>query len=261
MMLKKKLSLGLAFLFIIIFSLAIFSSYYIQKLSKESENILRDNYDSLVYSKKMFLALDDMKMSILGRVFNHDNSRDASRRYAKLFESGKAVFDRNLKAEKNNITEVHEREYVDTLNMNYLRFLELGGRIVKGPAGGAMFFREFMPVYENMRLSIGKINDVNMQAVVRKNQLAKRDSANIIIYMALIGSVCIVLALGYFWYFPFYISNSVSYLSNRMKDLLKNNGISHEIESNDELHIMLQSIKLLENKSSLKEKRRKKKNT
>ena len=98
MMLKKKLSLGLAFLFIIIFALAIFSSYYIQKLSKESENILRDNYDSIVYSKKMFLALDDMKMSVLGRVFNHDTSRDALRRYAKLFESGKAVFERNLNA-------------------------------------------------------------------------------------------------------------------------------------------------------------------
>ena len=261
MMLKKKLSLGLAFLFIIIFSLAIFSSYYIQKLSKESENILRDNYDSIVYSKKMFLALDDMKVSVLGRVFNHDNSHDASRRYAKLFESGKAVFDGSLKAENNNITEAHEKEYADMININYPRFLELSGRIVKGPAGGAMFFKEFMPVYENMRQTIGRINDINMLAVVRKNQLTKRDSANIIIYMALIGSVCIVLAFGYFWYFPFYISNSVSYLSNRMKDMLKNKGISHKIETDDELHIMLQSIKLLENKYSLKENRRKKKNT
>jgi hypothetical protein len=259
MMLKKKLSLGLAFLFIIIFSLVIFSSYYIQKLSKESENILRNNYDSIVYSKKMFLALDDMKISVLGRVFNHDTTREASRRYAKLFESGKAVFDRNLKAENNNITEVHEKEYVDTLNMNYRRFLELCGRIVKGPAGGAIFFKEFMPVYESMRQTIGSINDVNMHAVVRKNQLTKSDSANIIIYMALIGSVCIVLALGYFWYFPFYISNSVSYLSNRMKGLLKSKGISHEIETDDELHIMLESINLLENKYSLRENKRKKK--
>ena len=108
-----------------------------------------------------------------------------------------------------------------------------------------------------MRLTIGKINDVNMQAVVRKNQLTKRDSTNIITYMALIGSVCIVLAFGYFWYFPFYISNSISYLSNRMKDLLKSNGISHEIETDDELHIMLQSIKMLENKCSLREKKEK----
>ena len=145
MMLKKKLSLGLAFLFIIIFALAIFSSYYIQKLSKESENILRDNYDSLVYSKKMFMALDDMKISVLGRVFNHDNSRDASRRYAKLFESGKAVFDRNLKAENNNITEAGEREYADTLDTDYRRFLAALRANREGPGRQRGVFQRLHP--------------------------------------------------------------------------------------------------------------------
>ena len=52
MVLKKKLSLGLGFLFFIIFVLAIFCSYYIGKLSQEAGNILKDNYNSLVYSKR-----------------------------------------------------------------------------------------------------------------------------------------------------------------------------------------------------------------
>ena len=45
--------------------------------------------------------------------------------YLKLFESGKNVFDTNLKAENNNITEIHEKEYVERLNHEYEIFLKL----------------------------------------------------------------------------------------------------------------------------------------
>jgi len=125
MKLKKKLSLGLGFLFVIIFALAIFCSYYIQKLSKESDNILRDNYESIVYSKKMFLALDDMKNSISNKLFNPNKDIDTSKHYLNLFEAGKTEFDKNLKAENNNITEINEKEYVEMLNKHYVVFLNL----------------------------------------------------------------------------------------------------------------------------------------
>jgi hypothetical protein len=260
MILKKKLSLGLGFLFIIIFSLVMFSSYYIQKLSKESEDILRNNYDSIVYSKKMILALDDMKMSFSERVLNRETSREATREYAKLFESGKAVFEENLKAENNNITEVHEKEYVEILNRNYPAFIKLCGKNGKGPEGGAIFFRDFIPVYNRLRQTVSRINDINMQAVVRKNQLTKHDSVSIIIYITVIGTLCVIVAFGYIWYFPFYVSNSLSYLSTRMKELLKSNGINYEIKTDDEQHIILESINLLENDYSIMKKKKKKKN-
>ena len=75
MTLKKKLTLGLGFLFVLIFTLVIFCSYYIQKLSGESEDILRNNYDSIVYSKKMFLALDDMETSVIMQAFSSEQRR------------------------------------------------------------------------------------------------------------------------------------------------------------------------------------------
>jgi hypothetical protein len=89
---------------------------------------------------------------------------------------------------------------------------------------------------------------------VRKNQLARHDSAGMINNMAIIVTICIILAFGYFWYFPFYVSNSISYLSDKMKQLLKDAGITLDIQSDDETHIILQSINLLENKFSVKEK-------
>ena len=92
-----------------------------------------------------------------------------------------------------------------------------------------------------------------MQAVERKSQMAKHDSARIIDLMAVIGVFCLILAFGYFWYFPFYISNSIAYLSDRMKALLKKSGIVLDIKTNDESFIILQGINLLENKLDAKE--------
>ena len=247
MVLKTKLSMGLGFLFLIIFALAFFCSYYVEKLSDEADSILKNNYDSIVYSRNMIYALDDMRTSISSSIFNPD-SKKLTDYYSQLFEAGRIEFEKNLKAEKNNITEIHEKEYADTLNSDYNIYLNLCDKIKKRSGSTSMYFNEVLPCYEKLKQSIHNINDLNMQAVVRKSQITKDEAANIITYMAIAASLCIVLAFGYFWYFPFYISNTISYLSNRMAGLLKKTGIAYDIKTNDETYIILQSIKLLEKK-------------
>ncbi len=259
MTLKKKLTLGLGFLFILIFTIAIFCSYYIQKLSRESDNILRNNYDSIVFSKKMFLALDDMETSVTWRLIIPNKGDHKAGYYLKLFESGKAEFEKNLKAEKNNITEIHEKEYADKLQSDYEVFINLSKKMARERGGNAAYFNEFLLVYERLKHTINAIDDINMKAIVRKNQLTRRDSSAIIISMAVIGSICFLLAFGYIWYFPFYISNSMSYLATRMRELLKTIGIEHKVEADDELQVILQSIKLIDENYSQKEKRKRKK--
>ena len=58
MLLKTKLSLGLGFLFLIILVLAACCAYYVSRSSQEAENILKNNYDSIVYARNMLAALD-----------------------------------------------------------------------------------------------------------------------------------------------------------------------------------------------------------
>jgi|APFre7841882630_1041343.scaffolds.fasta_scaffold49465_1 hypothetical protein len=255
MTLKKKLTLGLGFLFLIIFVLVIFYSYHIGRLSQDAENILKDNYKSLVFSKNMISALEDMRTAISSIVFNPADDKRTSDYYLKLFEAGRAEFESNLKSENSNITEIHESEYVATVNQGYILHANLCLRIVKGEGDRALYFNEYQPAFEKLRHAINNINDVNMQAVERKSQMAKRDSARIIKLMAGIGAFCVILAFGYFWYFPFYISNSIAYLSDRMKTLLKKSDIVLDTKTDDEAFIILQGINLLENKLDVKDKK------
>lgn len=248
MVLKTKLSVGLGFLFVIIFALAFFCSYYVDKLSEEADRILRNNYDSIVYSKNMLSALDDTRTSISIAIFNSGESKKLSDYYSQRFEAGVSDFEKSLKAENNNITEIHEKEYVDTLNRDYAVYISLCAKVKDGSGDAAMYFSEILPCYEKLKQSIISIDDLNMEAVVRKSMIIKQQSAEVKIYMSVTAALCIILAFGYFWYFPFYVSNAISYLSKRITGLLGKAGIVSDIKTNDEAYVILQSIALIERK-------------
>jgi hypothetical protein len=247
MSLRSKLTIGLGFLFLIIFGLTIYSSYQIQKLSREANTILKDNYDSLVYCKNMLLALDDMSMTVNKRVFGL-NPNKASGYDSQLFEGSRSTFESNQNAENHNITEVHEREYVGELNDDYRQFLNLCLKVNEKGANPPQYLSDFLPSYEKVRQTIVKINDLNMEAVERKSQSTRNDADAMIISMAVSGTICIMLAFFYFWYFPFYISNTFSYLAKKMKAFLQNVGVKIDTKTDDEAFVILHSIDLLENK-------------
>ena len=247
MSLRTKLTLGLGFLFLIIFALTIYNSYDIQKLSKDADRILEDNYNTLVYCKNMLLALDDMRIAVSSRGLSL-SQKIPSEYYSHLFEISRQTFESSLNAEKNNITEVHEKDYVDELSNHYVLYLNLAEKIHK--TGGTMYSyaNDFLPTYLNVRQTIVEINDINMQAIERKNLSAKQDARNMVTTMAVIGTLCVLLAFFYFWYFPFYVSSTLSYLASKMRKLLTGIDIKVETQTKDEAFVLLQSINLLESK-------------
>lgn len=253
MTLKKKLTLGLGFLFFIILFLGTFSSYHIGRLSQDAENILKDNYNSLVYTKNMTSALEDMRTAVEGIVFNAAADGKASEYDLKLFEAGQLAFESNLKSESNNITEIREQDYVTTVGQDYALYANICRRVLKGGGDRTLYFNEYLPAFEKLRHGIAGINDLNMQAVERKSQKAGRDADRIIKLVAGIGVFCLILAFGYFWYFPFYVSNSIAYLADRMKTLLKRSDILLDLRTEDEAFVILQGINLLENKLGIKD--------
>ena len=126
-----------------------------------------------------------------------------------------------------------------------------------GSGGNSVYFSDFLPAWEKLKHSIASIYDVNMQAVVRKSSVDEIVIPNrFTTSMAIIGSICLLLAVAYFWYFPVYIATTLGYLSERMQNLLKNSGVTFEAKTNDEAQIILQAINLLENKLDAKKENR-----
>jgi hypothetical protein len=254
MKLASKISFGLGFLFLIIFTLCIFSSFYIQKLSGEANNILKDNFNSLIYAKNMLVVQDDLRNEMdktMVRALQNNRSEQSERL---VLDSLKQTFSHSLQMEKDNITEVHEKDLVETLSSDYAEFISAYGRLIKDSNQTAAGYEEYVQAYKKMKRSINAIYDLNLQAMTRKGQLTFRDSQRFNNYMGIIGALCTIIAFGYFWYFPFYVSHSLSILSGRMKQLLLNHNISLNTQSTDEARILLHGIGALNQKLSERKK-------
>ncbi len=252
MTLKTKLTWGLGFLFLIIFFLVVFSALQIGRLSGDAANILKDNYDSLGYARNMMSALENMRTGVIGAVFNPGEGGQGSAYDRTLFESAGNEFAANLKSERGNITEIHEAENVAAIDRSLSSFMGAGRRLVEGRGGRDAYFREFQPAFEGLRRDVGGITEINMQAIERKSRAAQADAGRIINLEAAVGVFGLILAFVYFWYFPFYVSSSIAYLSERMKGLLAKSGLALDLRTNDECFILLQGINLLENRLDAK---------
>ena len=256
MSLRTKLSIGLGFLFLIILALALFSSLAFGRLSTDADKILRDNYDSLVYSRNMLVALDDMN-TVANRMMVRPTLSEQPTYLAQSFQASKATFESNLTSEQHNITELHEQDYANQAASGYSIYLNLYAQILKTRVTSG-FFDELQSTYLTVRQAILNINDVNMQAIERKNQSAKQDAIRMIDAMAVIGALCILLGFAYFFYFPFYISHGMSVLATRMRETLEHLEIKMDINTKDEAFVLLNGMNLLEARFSEKKHARRK---
>src|SRR3954471_11132 len=84
MKLKTKIALGLSFLFAAILGIVVLSVYYINGIANDSENVLKDNYESLTYTQRILESLDSLNF---------------------------AGIESNLKLQETNVTEPGEREF------------------------------------------------------------------------------------------------------------------------------------------------------
>jgi len=159
MKLKTKLSLGIGFLFAIIFTLIVFCMFYIGKISNDSENILKDNYNSVMYAKNMSSSIDVMNLNIINKLSIQKENNKLGQNQLRDFDSAKIIFVRNLELEKGNITEVNEKEYVEKLTENFDLYISKSKQFInENPS-----FEKFMQInseYQLVRQSIDNIYDV-----------------------------------------------------------------------------------------------------
>ena len=196
--LKTKLSLGLGFLFIMILAFGVLSIFYINRLGNDAEKILKNNHESLVYANNMLKALEEVQSDSLA--------------IRKL--------DINLKMQESNITEPGEKDATALVRKN---FEEL-----KASPSDTSNFRE-------IRQSIQKINDLNQEAIQRKNAIAKQTAEDAKLWLTIIFTALILIAFSFIYNFPGIISGPVRLLSEGITAIAnKDYGKRIRLDSGDE---------------------------
>ncbi len=198
MKLKTKLSLGLTFLFIVILTFGILSIVYIKGLSTVTRLVLQDNYESLVYSNNMMKILEDIPAR----------------------KENIPAFEINLKKQELNITETGEKAATEDLRKN---FNELKANPVDTTN------------YREIRQSLQQINDLNQDAILRKNDIAKQTAANASLWLTIIFVVLGIIAFTLVVNFPAVLSAPIKALNDGIKEIANKNYSSRiHLQQSDE---------------------------
>jgi two-component system, NtrC family, sensor histidine kinase KinB len=216
MKMKSKITYGLGLLFILIFVVSGFSIYYIDKISIDSQNIIKDNYKSLEFVSEMMKSLDKIRTYQVDIVL-HDNNDifDNSNDYQMAISN----FEYYLKAEETNITEPGEKDAAKSIRecFNQLSGNEDSSLYKKDHSNNYLI--RIQSLTSKIESSLLNIHELNMAAIIRKNGNAKVSSDRINVIMSALIAASILLAILYYFYFPKYVSLEIEVLSDKMKKI------------------------------------------
>ncbi|RZL46450.1 MAG: HAMP domain-containing protein, partial [Pedobacter sp.] len=204
MKIKTKLRLGFGFLFIVVICFGGISLYHINQISERSKVILKDNYKSLIYVNEMRKQLDSENGNI-----NLTNS---------------TAFDKALQLEEKNITEIGEKNAVFALRkaFNAIRNSDITSA-------------EKNIEMAKIRLQLRNIDELNMNAIVRKNDNAQKATEKATIYLSVTAFVSFLILFTFIVNFPGFIANPLRELLEGIKEISRKNYKQRlEFKGNDE---------------------------
>jgi len=196
--LKTKLTLSLGFLFLVILMFGILGIFYITRLSNVENNILKYNYNSLVYDNNMLKALEEL----------HQNKEAIGELESSLIK------------QEHNVTEQGEKEMTEEVRDAF-------DHLKANPADTNSF--------KQIQKSILLINDLNQSAILRKNAIANSTAEDAIFWLTIIFSVFTLIAFSLVFNIPNVIATPIHALSEGISEIArKNYGKRIYLNQNDE---------------------------
>lgn len=187
MTIKRKVALGVAFLYFAILATAGIAMFAISDLSGEAENILKNNYESLEYTRQILADCDSIHL-------------DSARALASI--------ESHLRLQEGNITEPGELDLTTALRQSFEKIKREGLHD---------------PTILEMHKTALLIQEVNMEAITRKNEITQESASQSKNYVIIISSIVSLITFTFIVNFPGYIANPISQLTNSIKSIANKN--------------------------------------
>lgn len=187
MKIKTKLNLGVGLLFLMIIILSLVAAFYIFSIKKDTDNILKANYNTLEYSRNMLFSLDEINVNE---------------------EKAIIIFETNITKQITNITEPGEDKATYNLQKNFDLLKES---------------RTDETLKSQIRQDIFKIMKLNMNAIKEKSDIAKHTAETANFWIAVTGTLCFLIAFNLLVNLPNNIANPIKELTDSIKQIANKN--------------------------------------
>ena len=176
MRLKTKLVIGLGFLFIVILVFGVLSIVSINRLKNNADQVLKNNYETLVYNNNMLEALNKLPADT----------------------GAWRVFEDNLRQQEANVTEQGEGQATAELRKGFDNYKLKPGDSLSDNT-----------ILKNIQI----INELNQQAILQKNEMVKNAAETANTWLTLIFTVLALIAFTLVVNFPSVIGGPIQSLS------------------------------------------------
>jgi signal transduction histidine kinase len=187
MTIKTKISLALSFLFAAIIGIIVVSWYYINDLSKDADNILKDNYESIEFTKRIIEQSDSIQLSA---------------------ERALPAIEAAIQFQEKNITEPEERELTKLVRTAFEKI-----RIHPDNENSIMELRSLCL----------NIQEINMNAIKAKNAITMQTGRNASSYLMWVAGVIGIIVFTFIVNFPGYVANPIASLTASIKSIANKN--------------------------------------
>ncbi len=232
---RSKFSTGMVFL-IIILALSIFSAYYMNKLTKETGAILKENYLSVVYAREISAGLTNINQEMISGLLTGRKSDSL------ILKREFAVIDRLLRSEKNNITEPGEGKLVKDLETGIQEYRDSLTKYMEFPRPAFRSLnlqKKFSLLYQELSL----LSQMNGKAIEVRTDDTKITSQDALIQMSILATLCFIIALFYSYSFSSYSNERFYHLYDGIREMASGNYIKRlEFDGADEFNEISSAI-------------------
>lgn len=230
---KSKISLGVIFLFSVIFLLSVVGILFINSLARNSKGTIKDNYASVDYTMYMVTSLDNINKLQIKRL---DKKSVYDSIDVKNYLEQKTIFEKNLRLETKNISEIGEADLVNQLHTAYRDYLNIYEELKQSTKLSDSDSFALFESYLTVKNKITDIYKLNISAIYDKTNKMQSRADDAIFYMLIVVISSIVVSLSFIYKFPSKIVEPIKELTEKIKSISERNyNQKLEIKTNDEL--------------------------
>jgi len=237
---RTKVLLGILFVFVEFVIIGSLSMYYISTLKYGSELLIKNNYRSVQYAENMIQSLDETNTAVNSLFLNKHYQYDKE-----LVAGSFDKFEKNLQLEGQNITELGEKELVQSIKEKYARYksLVLEQNIKSIPDKVNFYTFNILPLTNELKAQIFSVSTLNLHSIVLKNEKLSEMVSQIYKNLSILLTFCLLITASFLFNFPNYIAGPIKRITENIKEMANNNFSSRiRISTNDEFKELSEAI-------------------
>ena len=237
---RTKVLFGILFLFVEFVLIGALSIYYISSIKYSSEMTIKNNYRSVHYAENMIQAIDDTNNAVNSLFFNKQFKDDRS-----SLKGSFTKFEENLNLEEQNITEFGEKELVQNIRFDYLKYKSLVSQqnVDNIPDKVSYYSVNILPLAKELKSRIFTVSTLNMQSILQKNESVNEMIRRIYKNLSIVLAICFLITFSFMINFPNYIAGPIRKITDGIKDIADSDFKSRiPISSKDEFKELGEAI-------------------